>query len=466
MQALSNFFNQKYSTLNWLEFSLIALSCILLGIWAAANTIALRNILLVFGALISIVYFYQLHRQGQLKQYFGWRNSIPLFCIIGLFLWVLAHCFLFPTDYLAQVNELQSTWLRSALAAAIGVSAGIAIARNPSKIYWLWIGMIFCFIYLLGQYLNDVWYMHKLFTEHYMQYIFLGKVNGVLMGSILVSGILGTSLSPVYQESKHKIVLAIIGIFSIALVLFSYLYILEARNGFLIAVFLVGVWIFFELKKIAQESKQNNARSYKSVLAIILLIIIAVFALVKHIERTPQWLNLIEDIAISSQVDQYSTWQHAEDMGPPQAPSGRYISANTYLRAAWFTVGLKLIPNNLLGHGLLHESFQRALDKSRYLGAEVKSTHSAVLDFYFSFGLVGLFLLMAVFFSTIKAGRKDSPLRMIIIFNIMAIISIGLVTENTRQHSYEIIFFIVSLAALMASVSCQLFLNDLITKKI
>lgn len=446
VQALKNISDRKYSSLNWLEFSLIILSSVLLGIWTAANTIALRNILLVLGTLLSIAYFYQLHHQNQLKQYFGLRNSIPLFCIIGLFLWVLAHCFLFPTDYPAQINELQSTWLRSSLAVVVGVATGIAIARNPAKIYWLWIGMTLCFLYLLGQYLIDVWYTHKLFTERYMQYIFLGKVNGVLVGSILVSGILGTSLSPVYEYSKYKIALGVIGIFIITLVLYSYLYILEARNGFIAILVMFAAWSIIEFKKITQESKSSNSPLFNRILIISLLVSVVLFALIKHIERTPQWLNLAEDIAISSQIDQYLTWQHAEEMGPPQGASGRYISANTYLRVAWFVAGVKLIPENLLGHGVLHESFQRAIDNSSYLGAKVKSTHSAWLDFFLSFGFPGIFIvflsLIQNIIAPIQSNGNFKALNVMLMFNVVVVF---LISELTRQHCIEMLVYLICL---------------------
>ncbi|MBU3635524.1 hypothetical protein ICN35_08635 [Polynucleobacter sp. es-GGE-1] len=442
MQAFKNISDQKYSLLNWLEFSLIILSSVLLGIWAAANTIALRNILLVLGALLSIAYFYQLHRQDQLKQYFSVRNSIPLCCIVGLFLWVLAHCFLFPTDYVAQIDELKSTWLRSALAAVVGVATGIAIARNPAKIYWLWIGMILCFVYLLGQYLIDVWYMQKLFTERYMQYIFVGKVNGVLIGSILVSTILGTSISLVYKHSKYKIALGVIGIFAIALVLFSYIYILETRNGFLVVIIMIAVWCIFEFRKITQEKKQSKNFLFKKILAISLVAIVAIFALVKHIERTPQWLNLAEDILISTKVDKYSAWQHAEDAGPPVSESGRIVSANTYTRIAWFTVGLKLLPEvDYWGHGVLNLPFQRVLDHSRYRGAIVKSTHCGWLDLYFSLGVPGILLmigaLLIIFFENLRhlSGLIMLTLSLLLLF---------FVSEVSRQHCIEILFYFIA----------------------
>lgn len=347
--------------------------------------------------------------------------------------------FLFPTDYPVRINELQSTWLRSGLAAVVGAATEIAIAQNKSKIYWLWIGMILCFIYLLGQYLIDVWHMHKLFTERYMQYIFLGKVNGVLIRTILVSGILGTSLSPIYEQSKHKISLGVIRIFAIALVLFSCLYNLEARKGFLVAMIVIAVWYIFEFKKVTQERTLSKSPSFKKLLAISLVIMLAIFSLVKHIERVPQWLNLVEDIEISSQIDPYSTWQHTEEMGPPQSVTGRYISANTFLRVAWVTVGLKLIPENLLGHKVLHEAFQRALDHSNYDGAKVKSTHSAWIDFCLTFGLLGaVFLFLSLTLNLVAAIKSNGRFQSFGLMIMLNIAIVFLISEITRQHCIEI----------------------------
>ena len=106
MQLLKNKPTNKYFQLDWLEIYLLIFSSALLGIWAVANTIAFRNILLALGTFTSAVYLIQLHHQAILKQYFGPKNLIALSGIFVFFWWVLAHCFLFPSDYLMQIKEL------------------------------------------------------------------------------------------------------------------------------------------------------------------------------------------------------------------------------------------------------------------------------------------------------------------------------------------------------------------------
>jgi hypothetical protein len=439
MQALSHFSNQKYSTLNWLEFSLIALSSILLGIWAAANTIALRNILLVLGTLISIVYFYQLHRQGQLKQYFGWRNSIPLFCIIGLFLWVLAHCFLFPTDYETQIGELQSTWLRSALAAATGVATGIAINRNQTKIYCLWVGMSLSFVFLLGQYLIDVWQVHRLYTGRYMQYIFLGKVNGVLIGILLIAGLLGSSLFSQKNTEKDTLNPNLFKYCTLFLVLFSFTVILETRNGLGIAFILIFFWLLF-----AMGIKQGSSLVFSRAKFVAGAISVFIALIVINFHKYPQWINLQEDFVISSQIYKYTAWKHAEEIGPPSAANGRNIGANTYSRIAWISAGLEIAKFSMNGHGVLHESFQKALNNSIFSDANVKSTHSAILDLYFSFGFIGVFLIISSLIALlILNGLIFSDHNIIVLFISLALLLLISLTEITRQHAIELIFYFI-----------------------
>jgi len=459
IQVYKNISDRKYSLLSWLEFFLIILSSILLGIWAAANTIALRNILLVLGTLLSIAYFYQLHRQGQLKQYFGVRNLIPLFCIIGLFLWVLAHCFLFPTDYSAQIKELQSTWLRSALAATVGVATGIAIIRNPTKIYWMWIGMILSFAYLLVQYFSDVFRLNTLLVSNYMQYIFLGKVNGVLIGSILIAGILGTRLSSASELFKSNVTITVIGLLSILMVLFSFLNVLSTRNGYLIVFIIISLYIYFELKRVLNNiNVLKTLKTLKTSKSKLLIAIVAGMAImlsfVLHIQKNPQWSNIIEDISISSQIDRFETWKSPEQMGPPQSPEGRYISANTYLRVAWFFAGITIAPQNYYGHGVLINSFQRAIEQSIYAEAKVKSSHSAFLELYFAFGLPGLFFIFTPIIYIAYSGSKYkinfSPLAS---FLAISLVLLMLLSEASNSHSIEIFFYLICLAAILQNVN-------------
>jgi hypothetical protein len=132
-------------------------------------------------------------------------------------------------------------------------------------------------------------------------------------------------------------------------------------------------------------------------------------------------------------------------MGPPSSPSGRIISANTYLRSAWFFAGIRLASVINFGHGVLHESFQRAIDQSVYKGAKVKSTHSAVLDLYFAFGFPALiFLFTPLVFSQTKLFQVGTDLNFIYCMIGIVLAVLLLITEVNRQHALETIIYFVA----------------------
>jgi hypothetical protein len=68
----------KYTGSDKTGFFLVVISSILLGIWAVVNTIALRNILLVSGAAIGLLYWLKFFR-GSIKQKIDVNLSLPQF---------------------------------------------------------------------------------------------------------------------------------------------------------------------------------------------------------------------------------------------------------------------------------------------------------------------------------------------------------------------------------------------------
>jgi hypothetical protein len=79
---------------NQLEFSLVFISSILLGIWATKDTIALRNILLVLGTVLSLIYITLEFRLHHLASELTLKTCIPLILIGLMFVWDILHYFL------------------------------------------------------------------------------------------------------------------------------------------------------------------------------------------------------------------------------------------------------------------------------------------------------------------------------------------------------------------------------------
>jgi hypothetical protein len=138
---------------NQLGFSLIFISSALLGIWATKDTIALRNILLVLGALLSLIYITLEFRLHHLASQLTLKTSIPLILIGLMFSWVVFHYFFLSRYPEQQFDELKSTWLRSFLAVILALGTGLAIGRKPNLIHLLWLGILASFLVLFYQYI-------------------------------------------------------------------------------------------------------------------------------------------------------------------------------------------------------------------------------------------------------------------------------------------------------------------------
>ncbi len=108
MQSSQDHSHLSLTSLNTdrLGLTLISISSVLLGIWAVKDTIALRNILLVLGALGSIYFLYRNFRIGAINKVGA--NWIPIVCIFFVIFWVVLPYFLYSINHEEQSRELKS----------------------------------------------------------------------------------------------------------------------------------------------------------------------------------------------------------------------------------------------------------------------------------------------------------------------------------------------------------------------
>jgi hypothetical protein len=111
----------------------------LLFIWVLPNTIAMRHLCLVVGALsgISLIfrnrsYFYRFSLQ-----------LLPLFCIVSLFAWVIIHYYFFSLDPSLELSEIKGLWMRSLLGFIASIGLGISLVKYPSLKKYFYISLFF-----------------------------------------------------------------------------------------------------------------------------------------------------------------------------------------------------------------------------------------------------------------------------------------------------------------------------------
>lgn len=429
----------------YLGNGLIFLNVILLAIWAIKDTIALRNIVLVLGAIISIIYIICDWRFGNLKKQLHSIQTLPFIFAALMFAWVIIHFFCFSQDPVSQLQELKSTWLRVLLGSVLAWGTGLVILRKPLQINFLWLGVLAGILAVYAQYIPKALAAKAFFVPDYHGYIFEGKINGVLVGTLLIAGLTGTVLDLFrrHQLGKHLWVL-LFWFVGVVLVMFSYVFIYDTRNGFGLAAILFAALILSALVWVVKRIlTQGITKELKIVILFILAAaIVATLFAYQQIQRNRGWMTLIEDAQIAVQVDKYSQWQHSNIDGiVPKTESGRSVVGNTYERVAWAVVGVRLIGQYPFGTGVLYKPFNKLLQID-YPGATPYATHSGWIDLTLSLGIPALLLMWGILASIFYFSAKaEGPFRITVPIMAGMIFLLYLVGELNGKHAVEILFY-------------------------
>lgn len=438
-------FNSASVKQDYLGSGLIFLNVILLSIWAIKDTIALRNIVLVFGAITSIIYIANDWRFGALKKQLRSVHTLPLILAGLFFTWVLIHFFCFSQDPISQFQELKSTWLRVLLGSILAWGTGLVILRKPKLINYLWLGILLGILAVYIQYIPKALAKNALFVPDYHGYLFEGKINGVLVGTLLIAGLTGTVLDLYrqHQLSTHKWVMAF-WLWGVVVAMYSYVFIYDTRNGFGLAAILFAAIIvsgvLWVIKRIITKGATKEL-AFVIVFIVGLAILASIFTY-HQIQRNTGWLTLVEDAKIAVQVDKYPQWQRSNIGGEvPQTESGRVVVGNTYERVAWAVVGIRLIGQHPLGTGVLYTPFNKLLQID-YPGATPYATHSGWIDLTLSLGIPALLLMWGILASVFYLGAKsDGPFAITVPIIAGMIFLLYLVGELNGKHAVEILFY-------------------------
>lgn len=439
---------------NALGLALILMSSLLLGIWATKDTIALRNILLVLGALCAIAFLYQFFRTKSVKA--NGINWLPIICITLALLWVIAHYFFLSISPAVQLKELTSIWLRSALASIFGLATGIALIRQPRSIGIFWAAILISFLVLCAQYLPLAWQSQNIIVplnvEDFRRYIYIGKINPMYMGVLLIAGSTGLLLDALnFGEKDWTRKACIFWLLCLFVAMYSFAFIINTRSGILLGSLVVFAWCLYGAFLVLRNrnhltSLASSSASKAIFVLVIALVLIGIFA--KHqIQRDSGWQQLVEDIQIGYQVEKYPHWQDVNQYGFPKTESGKVVTFNTYERMAWATAGIKSIPNHPYGVGVLLLPLGLAA-KELFPGVTPISTHSGWVDLTLSFGLPMLGLLLVTNIAVLYfAMRQKSSLKYSMITLSITIFTLFLVGELSNGHSLEMVFYLYALIA-------------------
>lgn len=454
-------FSELLSIKNF-ELLIVLLSACLLSIWAMKHTIALRNGLLTFGCVMAAYYLYRQRGATLVSQLC--QSAIPILFMIVLFIWVITHYFLFSQDQILQLKELQSIWLRGFEAAFLGWVCGVVITKKPTRLHLLGYGLILGFFVLYLQYIPKVLASKTLFHPDPFEYIFYGKINGVLIGILLIAGLGGHAIDVLSKRVTTHIkplTFLFLCILIATVPLYSFVYIFDAKNGIGLTAILGLLWSLWALWKIqhffSRETLGNlRLEKFFALLVIILPMILIISFGILQFKHNPSWKYLVEDIRESVQLEKYPQWRSPSTLGYPVLPSGRTITPNVFERVSWATAGLSAVPQNYLGSGILQYPLQRAL-ASRFTGVDPQtlpgSTHSGWLELTLSFGIPAIICIWGALIAIlVRAIRSNTSNKGFIVSVTIALFCLYTVGELSNHHAVEILIFSI---LFLAGMSCQ-----------
>ena len=426
------------------QFAITSVASIvgLLLIWVIPNTIALRHLLLVTACISAI----GLIRYHWAKLRLVNSSFLPLFCILGLFVWVLIHYTFFSLNPELELSEIKGLWIRALLGAVAAVGLGIAIVRHARLRLYFYVALfltpaINVLAYCWASYLN-----HGLVKPNEFVFFLFAKIETAYFGAIAAAIATGNLIHLMAGKiDKSKTLQIFWWVLGLALVLVSAL-VSSTKNGIAISL---GLCVFLAVVVVINSIlHQGGSRTLSAIiLAVILLLSVGVWEGHKS-SAYRGWDTVFQDAALGLDVDGNKQWQKGEGTVPmPLNSLGKPAAINTYTRFAYAAVGIRLIAKYPMGYGSINHSFWGLQNIDQIPHEGDRQVHSGWIDFGLAFGIPGLLL---VFSSIIYFGLKSkSSIAFPWVMVCVALIPFGVIAEITYKQYFEAIIFFLSLASII-----------------
>jgi hypothetical protein len=425
---------------------------VLYSVWILPEIAAWRNTSLVIGAALGLFVSYQ-YRFLLLN-----KQALPIWLIGILFIWASFHLLFLSQNPAVQLIEFKGIWKRAFLAVFFALGLGLSIANNAERIKkWSW-----PLIYL-GLLMPTLIYLLKWTLTHYGQSIFglesvplflkvypgsqlfyVPKTDYVVFCLPTLAVALGQILTLLQEKRIKWAQLCIYGA-SIAAVSFVF-YGQNVKNGF---VYEAILFILFFLMMVVVIKKHWTPIK----VGIIALILIGVgFVGYKHIQQNDSWTSFAADYKIAVQLDRNQEWKFNGEKGYPLNELGKTVSITNYERIAWGLVGMSLFQENLMGYGLIENSFGPLVNqKWPESSVHLTHAHSGWLDLALGLGLPGIALvLIALILALQLTGDLTAPWKNLGRWVLLSTLLLWCTTEVSNNGNFDPLLFWIVLTASLA----------------
>jgi len=445
------------SSIKKIEFLLILICLVLCAIWTLKSSIALRNILIVIGSMLSLTILYSksLKDGDYLNKQYLTLNNLPLILLLITTVWVVIVIILFSKYPDLSQKELMSFWIRAILAILIGSVLGTVI-RSKEKLFYFFNGFIWLIIIILYQkYIINTLNHNSVpnginpnslflpsFYPEYRNLPYEGKTNFMMPALIYISGTL-----VIFVNSKNNFILRALTFTAWLLILYAFINIFDSRFSLIFC--LIIILIFFVSILIKYKKKNNNNINK------IIIIIMTVFlssSIFYQSKINKGWSNFFSEVKAGLIMGNYELWKKNKDFNFPKSNTGYIAQSSNYERAALLNFGIGVLASHPMGNGVLERSLEitlRQYDSDNEFRKDYGfvSTHSGLLDFGLAYGVVGLSLLivtiMSLIYVSLRENKRETNL------NSKSLVSIFLLVAYTfselgAKHNIEFLYFWVA----------------------
>lgn len=424
-------------------YTTIAAVFALLFIWVVPDTIALRHVLLAIAFLSSLMVI-----KANAELFIRVKAAIfPLAVLSLLFVWVGIHYVFFSLNPELELKEITSLWVRTALGFVAAIGLGISLRKYPELMKFFYIGVFLTPILNVGSYFYASYLKSVFLSPGAIIFFLFAKIEtayfGAIAGAVAVGNLIQLLTNKTTKGNKKYIFL-----FSAGLLLVMASSILSStKNGVAIQVFL---YLFLAMALIGSYVASKQFFNIKNLAVISLILLTLGFAAHFHQKTASMgWNSVFADVAVAVDIDKHIQWQKGIGSVPaPLNSFGNQAALNTYARAAWAAVGVRLIGQYPLGYGSINQSFVGLQEIAQIKTENLDQTHSGWIDFGLAFGMPGLAIVFLTLLSTIYLGlrnRLQSNLVPVVIC--ITLIPFCLIAEMSYKQYFESLIFFIALSA-------------------
>ena len=450
----------------WLIWIQCIAFVVLYAVWILPEIVGIRNTALVVGALAGLYPIYQF-RELLLQ-----KTAIPIWLMVGLFIWASLHLFFLSQDYGVQLLEFKRIWKYAAIGAIFAFGLGLSLGVDSSNkgsypqvvkvTYWRIIFLGLCaplLIYLIKYVLTGYGAKLDLHVPAYLQIYssaqpyYVPKTDYVAFGLPPLAIALGQIQTLLDNNLRLTLrqYLQMFGYLTLIGATLFLFYIQDIKNGMAYAVICIGFFVLFMPLRI------SGGNWWKKTAIILVALSCLVVALYPHVQKNDSWRTLLADARVAWQTDLYQHWKYAGAQGYPNNEKGKMVSVTNYERVAWFKIGVGLAADTPLGYGLVEDSFKRmAKAKWPEVSANLSHSHSGWLDVVLAVGIPGFSLLLGALIMCIRQSRDiKNPWRSLVFWGLFSIGILWITTEVSATVTFAaLIFWLCWSCALTLQVNC------------